>query len=121
MTTTYKVVNVNLIGEPIELYRTIWRFSGREGDRFDNVEAAQAALDKAKQFMPAKLFKASRDMGKIGKLLGGKSSLEAHLHHNGQSPAGVTFPLYPSAFAVLMPIRTGHTAPDTAWKDAVAA
>jgi hypothetical protein len=60
MTTTYKVVNVNLIGEPIELYRTIWRFSGREGDRFDNVEAAQAALDKAKQFMPAKLFKASR-------------------------------------------------------------
>jgi DNA polymerase-3 subunit beta len=69
------------------------------------------------QFNPAYVA----DMGKIGKLLGGKSSLEAHLHHNGQSPAGVTFPLYPSAFAVLMPIRSSHTAPDTAWKDAVAA
>ena len=69
------------------------------------------------QFNPAYVA----DMGKIGKLLGGKSSLEAHLHHNGQSPAGVTFPLYPSAFAVLMPIRSSHTAPDTAWQDAIAA
>lgn len=58
--TQYKVMNVNLIGEPIELYATIWRFSGREGARYDSIEAAQAALDKAKQFMPAKLFKASR-------------------------------------------------------------
>ena len=60
MPTLYKVVNVNLVGEPIELKSTIWRFSGNEGDRFDSVEAAQAALNKAKQFMPAKLFKASR-------------------------------------------------------------
>ncbi len=69
------------------------------------------------QFNPTYVY----EMGKIGRLLGGKSSLEAHLHHNGESPAGVTFPLYPSAFAVLMPIRSSHTAPDTAWKDAVAA
>ena len=32
----------------------------------------------------------------------------------------VTFPLYPGAYAVLMPIRTLHTAPDTAWSDTVA-
>ena len=56
----YKVVNVNRVGEPIELKGTIWRFSGNDGDRFDSVEAAQAALDKAKKFMPARLFKASR-------------------------------------------------------------
>jgi hypothetical protein len=60
MATQYKVVNVNLVGEQIELKRTIWRFAGNDGDRFDSVEAAQAALNKAKQFMPAKLFKASR-------------------------------------------------------------
>ena len=60
------------------------------------------------------------DMGKIGKLLGGKTSLSAHIHHNGESPAGVTFPACPSAFAVLMPIRSTHSAPDTAWSDAIA-
>ena len=60
------------------------------------------------------------DMGKIGDLLGGKSSLSAHIHHNGESPTGVTFPACPSAFAVLMPIRSSHRAPDTAWSDAIA-
>lgn len=61
------------------------------------------------------------DMGKIGKLLGGKASLTVHIHHNGESPAGVTFPAYANAFAVLMPIRSSHTAPDSEWRDAVAA
>ena len=60
------------------------------------------------------------DMGKIMDLLVGKTSLSAHMHHNGESAAGVTFPACPSAFAILMPIRSEHTAPDTAWSDAIA-
>jgi len=77
----------------------------------------QAALSgEVAQFNPEYVA----DMGKIGKLLGGKNSLSAHIHHNGESPAGVTFPNYPEAFAVLMPIRSTHSAPDTAWSDAIA-
>jgi DNA polymerase-3 subunit beta len=70
----------------------------------------------AAQFNPAYVA----DLGKIGKLLGGKGSLPAHIHHNGDAPAGVTFPAYPCAFAVLMPIRSNHTAHDSAWQAAVA-
>lgn len=63
------------------------------------------------------------DMGKIGLLLTGKrkDTLPAQIHHNGDGPAGITFPHAPEAFAVLMPIRAAHTNPDTAWQDASAA
>lgn len=70
----------------------------------------------AAQFNPAYIA----DLGKMGKLLGASSALPAHVHHNGESPAGVTFPNCPDAFAVLMPIRSAHAAPDSAWNDATA-
>jgi DNA polymerase-3 subunit beta len=70
----------------------------------------------AAQFNPAYIA----DLGKMGKLLGASGALPAHVHHNGESPAGITFPNCPDAFAVLMPIRSAHAAPDSAWKDATA-
>ena len=67
------------------------------------------------QFNPAYVA----DMGAIGLLLSGRrksdSGLIAHIHHNGDGPAGVTFPECGDAFAILMPIRTAHTDPDGAW------
>ena len=66
------------------------------------------------QFNPAYIA----DMGKIGDILRGKrknGGLTAHIHHNGEGPAGVTFPDCDDAFAVLMPIRSQHTDPSTAW------
>jgi DNA polymerase-3 subunit beta len=65
------------------------------------------------QFNPAYVS----DMGKIGEILfgRGKPVLPAHIHHNGEGPAGVTFPTCDDAFAVLMPIRSGHTDPCDAW------
>lgn len=72
------------------------------------------------QFNPAYIA----DMGKIGLLLTGKrksdAGLTAHLHHNGEGPAGVTFPYCATAYAVLMPIRTQHTDAERAWLDAIA-
>lgn len=68
------------------------------------------------QFNPAYVA----DLGKIGKLLGASGALPAHIHHDGDAPAGVTFPNAPDAFAVLMPIRSAHSAPDSAWRDASA-
>lgn len=61
----------------------------------------------AAQFNPAYVA----DMGKIGDLLRGKrkGALSAHIHHNGEGPAGVTFPEIEDAFAVLMPIRSHHS------------
>lgn len=63
------------------------------------------------QFNPAYVA----DMGKIGLLLQGKpkrgylnAGLTAHIHHNGESPAGVTFPGVDDAYAVLMPIRGSY-------------
>ena len=63
----------------------------------------------AAQFNPAYMA----DMGKIGALLAGKpkrgysagTGLTAHIHHNGESAAGVTFPGVDNAYAVIMPIR----------------
>jgi DNA polymerase-3 subunit beta len=51
------------------------------------------------------------DMGKIGMLLRGqrKPSLDAHIHHNGEGPAAITFPEVDDCFAVLMPIRAHHS------------
>ncbi len=60
------------------------------------------------QFNPAYVA----DMGKIGLLLQGKpkrgTGLTAHIHHNGESAAGVTFPSVDDAYAVLMPIRGAY-------------
>ena len=55
------------------------------------------------------------DMGKIGKALGVKSSLTAHVHHDGNNPAAVTFPGVENAFAVLMPMRAHATDGDSIW------
>lgn len=58
------------------------------------------------------------DMGKIGVMLRGKrrNSLDAHIHHNGEGPAAITFPEIDHAFAVLMPIRAHHSDNgSTAW------
>jgi len=73
----------------------------------------------AAQFNPAYMA----DMGKIGALLAGKpkrgysasTGLTAHIHHNGESAAGVTFPGVDDAYAVLMPIRGGHTDAAADW------
>jgi len=47
------------------------------------------------------------DMGKIGRLLSGKrdGGFAARIHHNGESPAAITFPEIDDCFAVLMPFR----------------
>jgi DNA polymerase III subunit beta len=66
------------------------------------------------QFNPAYVA----DMGKIGVILRGKrkNSLDAHIHHNGEAPAAITFPEIDHAFAVLMPIRAHHSDNgSTAW------
>lgn len=59
------------------------------------------------QFNPAYIA----DLGKMGDLLRGKrkGSLAAHIHHNGEGPAAITFPEIDDCFAVLMPIRAHHT------------
>jgi DNA polymerase-3 subunit beta len=51
------------------------------------------------------------DLGKIGVILRGKrrNSLDAHIHHNGEGPAAITFPEIDDCFAVLMPIRAHHS------------
>jgi hypothetical protein len=56
------------------------------------------------------------DMGKIGKALG-VTGLTAHIHHDGQNPAGVTFPGIENAFAVLMPMRAHATDGDGIWPE----
>jgi DNA polymerase III subunit beta len=50
------------------------------------------------------------DFGKIDKLLAGRTVPSAHIHHNGDGPAGVTFPDIQNAFGVLMPVRGDDTA-----------
>jgi DNA polymerase-3 subunit beta len=59
------------------------------------------------QFNPAYIA----DLGKMGDLLRGKrkGSLAAHIHHNGEGPAAITFPEIDDCFAVLMPIRAHHS------------
>lgn len=58
------------------------------------------------------------DLAKMGALMTGKkgkySGAPYHLHHNGDGPAGVTFPGCEDAFAVLMPRRTAAEAGDWA-------
>ena len=62
------------------------------------------------QFNPAYVA----DMGKIAKLLTGSKTGSVHIHHNGDGPCGVTFPGCDDAFAILMPMRSGHTTEDWA-------
>lgn len=64
------------------------------------------------QFNPAYVA----DAGKIGKLLGAER-LTAHIHHNGDGPAGVTFPGCEDAFMVLMPIRADYHDSDAVWNE----
>lgn len=68
---------------------------------------ADGLTGETAQFNPAYIA----DMGKIGVTLRGKrkGSLDAHIHHNGEGPAAITFPEIDNAFAVLMPIRAHHT------------
>jgi DNA polymerase-3 subunit beta len=63
------------------------------------------------QFNPAYVA----DMGKIGVLLAGKpkrgylsAGLTAHIHHNGDNAAVVTFPGVEDAYGLLMPIRGAY-------------
>ena len=86
------------------------------------VPAADTLSGVTAQFNPAYVA----DMGKIGALLSPKArkgysagtGLTAHLHHNGEGPAGVTFPQSnENAFAVLMPIRGGYHDTAAAWAE----
>lgn len=54
------VTNVNGLGEKVPLRGTVWAFSMDRAQKFETREAAQAALDKAKQFMKATVYKRSR-------------------------------------------------------------
>lgn len=78
----------------------------------------QEMCGEVAQFNPAYIA----DMGKIGEILAGRKSkdqgLTAHIHHNGEGLAGVTFPGHDGVYGVLMPIRTAHT--DADWKGAIA-
>ena len=78
------------------------------------VPNADGLTGETAQFNPAYIA----DMGKIGVILRGKrrNSLDAHIHHNGEGPAPITFPEIDHAFAVLMPIRAHHSDNgSTAW------
>lgn len=46
-------------GEKVPLRGTVWAFSMDRAQRFDTREQAQAALDRAKQFMKARTYKNS--------------------------------------------------------------
>lgn len=71
------------------------------------VPDADGLTGETAQFNPAYIA----DMGKIGVILRGKrrNSLDAHIHHNGEGGAAITFPEIDHAFAVLMPIRAHHS------------
>jgi hypothetical protein len=51
------IVTVAHNGETWPLRGTIWAFSMDRAQKFDTREAAQAALDKAKKFMKAALYR----------------------------------------------------------------
>ena len=57
--TKFIVTTKNGIGEKVPLRGTIWAFSMDRAQRFDTREAAQAQLDRAKQFMKAKVYKSA--------------------------------------------------------------
>lgn len=51
------IVTVLHNGEKWPLRGTVWAFSMERAQQFDTREQAQAALDKAKKFMKAAIFK----------------------------------------------------------------
>jgi hypothetical protein len=51
------IVTVNHNGEKWPLRGTVWAYSMDRAQKFETREAAQAALDKAKPFMKAAIFK----------------------------------------------------------------
>lgn len=53
------VTTPNKAGQPVPLRGTIWAFSMERAEKFETRELAQEALDKAKQFMPAKVYRAA--------------------------------------------------------------
>jgi hypothetical protein len=55
------------------------------------------------------------DFGKIDKLLSKRRNPRAHIHYNGDSPAGVTFPGIEDAFGILMPVRVDAEDTDGVW------
>lgn len=56
----YIVTNTNGLGEKVPLRGTVWAFSMDRAQRFDTREQAQAALERAKKFMKATVYKRSQ-------------------------------------------------------------
>lgn len=54
------IVEVQNNGETFWLGGTVWRFAKERATLHDTTEAAQAALDKAKKFMAAKIYRAAK-------------------------------------------------------------
>ena len=54
------VVTPNQIGEMVPLRGTVWAFSMDRAQRFETREAAQAGLERAKQFMKASTYKQAK-------------------------------------------------------------
>jgi len=57
---SYIVVTPNKLGELVPLRGTVWAFQMDRATQHETQDAAQNALNKAKQFMSASVFKASR-------------------------------------------------------------
>ena len=53
------LVQVENQGNKFWLGGTVWRFSVERATLYDTTEAAQAALDKARKFMVAKIYRAA--------------------------------------------------------------
>lgn len=53
----YIITTTNGAGEKVPLRGTVWAFSMDRATKHETRELAQAALDKAKQFMKAATFK----------------------------------------------------------------
>jgi len=51
------IVTVTHNGNEVPLRGTVWAYSMDRAQKFETREAAQAALDKAKQFMRAAIYK----------------------------------------------------------------
>lgn len=57
---SFIVVTPNALGEMVPLRGTVWAYSMDRAQKFETREAAQAALDKAKQFMKVRTYKAAK-------------------------------------------------------------
>lgn len=54
------IVTLTNLNTPFWLRGTTWAYSLDRADKFATAELAQAALDKAKMFMKARIFKAAK-------------------------------------------------------------